>query len=150
MYDLLVHVHSVLRYFVLLVLLLAIVRSFSGWFGKKPYTALDNRLSLFGMVFCHVQLVIGLALYFQNEVVMAALGNMKEAMGDAVLRFWAVEHITTMIIGIALITFGRAKAKRLANNVSKHKFIAIFFTIGLIAILSMIPWPFSKIPGAWF
>jgi L-asparagine transporter-like permease len=62
-------------------------------------------------------------------------------MSDPVVRFWAVEHMSGMLIGIILITIGRARGKRKDTDLAKHKTFAIFYIIGLIIILAMIPWP---------
>lgn len=73
-------------------------------------------------------------------------------MKDAILRFWMVEHLSMMIIGIALITVGRVRLKKLDDDKARHKNVLIFFGIGLLLILSRIPWPFMEIgPNrGWF
>jgi len=55
-----------------------------------------------------------------------------------------------MIIAIALITIGFSLSKRAQESITKFKRVAVFYLLGLIIILSSIPWPF-RIPGAgWF
>ena len=77
--------------------------------------------------------------------------GMGVAMKDAVMRFWLVEHLTGMLIGIALITVGRIAAKKAATDQAKFKKIAVFFTLGLLVILATIPWPFREALGrGWF
>ncbi len=64
------------------------------------------------------------------------------SMKNPLMRFFSVEHITGMIVAIAMITVGYSRAKRMSSDKGKFKSIAIFFTIGLVLILAMIPWPF--------
>ena len=140
MYTGLLHLHSVLRWAVLVFLLIVIVKSFLGWFGNKEYSNGDRKLSLVAVSATHLQVIIGFILYFVSPIVAAALDDMGAAMKNADFRYWAVEHISVMLIATVLITIGSAKAKRAAEAVSKFKTQAIWFTIGLILILSRIPW----------
>ena len=72
-------------------------------------------------------------------------------MKDSAARFWAVEHMTGMIIGILLITLGKSVAKKNFNDALKHKRSAILFTLALVIILLTIPWPFRVgICRPWF
>ncbi len=147
MYSGLQHAHSGLRWLVLLFLLLALVKGISGWLGNKEYTASDRRFALLALIFTHLQLLLGFGLYFMSPKVSFHEGFMKEA----IFRFYSVEHLATMILGIILITVGYSTAKRAATAVAKHKKIAIFYGIGLFLILVGIPWPFREaIGGGWF
>ena len=135
---------------VTVLLLITIIQAFAGWFGQKPFTESNRKLSLFALISVHVQLIIGLILYFISPVVQPALADMGAAMKDPVLRFWAVEHITSMIIGIVLITIGYSTAKRVADDKAKFTRIALFYLIGFVLIMSMIPWPWTKVARGWF
>jgi hypothetical protein len=64
MHTALVHTHSLLRYFVLILLLLVIAKAWMGMKGKKPFGKADNMLSLTLFSVTHTQLLIGLILYF--------------------------------------------------------------------------------------
>ena len=145
----LLHVHSLLRYVLLILLLISIVKAYSGWGGKKSYSPGDRKLALFTVISAHLQLVIGLVLYFISPNVKVALANMSEAMKNPELRFWAVEHIAMMLIAIILITIGSARAKRAATDEGKHKQIAIFFLLALLVIFIAIPWPWKEIARGW-
>ena len=150
MYNGLLHAHSGLRYVVIVLLLITIVQSFVGWFGSKPFTEGNRKLSLFALISVHVQLILGLILYFISPVVQPALADMGAAMQDPVLRFWAVEHINTMIIGIALVTVGYSTAKRATTDKAKYTRLALFYLIGFIVIMSAIPWPGMRVERGWF
>ena len=69
MYTGLLHLHSLLRYVVLLLIVLAIISAFAGWLGKKSYTNGDAKLTLFTMISVHVQFLIGFVLYFMSPLV---------------------------------------------------------------------------------
>lgn len=150
MYTGLLHLHSSLRYVILILLIIAIVQAFQGWLGRKDYLKSHDKMSLYTLIGVHTQLIIGLILYLMSPIVSEALADMGNAMKDANLRFWAVEHITLMLIGIIVITIGRSRAKKAQDPVIKHKRTAIFFLIGLILIIISIPWPFGSVARPWF
>ena len=151
MYEILLRSHSGLRWIVLAVVLGAIFRAFTNMSSGK-FTPLDDKLSLFSLIFAHIQLLLGFGLYFMSPFVKSAMeAGMGVAMKDAVMRFWLVEHLTGMLIGITLITIGRIAAKKAATDQAKFKKIAVFFTLGLLVILATIPWPFREALGrGWF
>lgn len=140
MYTTLIYAHSLLRYVILILLVAAIAKSFSGWLGKKPFTEGTRKLNLFTLIFAHVQLLVGLGVYFMSGEVM--LSNISGAMKEPVLRFFTVEHSAMMIIAIALITVGYSLSKKGKTDEAKHKRAAIFFLLALVIILVAIPWPF--------
>jgi hypothetical protein len=120
--------------------------------SSGKFTALDDKLSLFSLISAHIQLLLGLILYFISPFVKAAMEmGMGAAMKDTVMRFWLVEHIFGMVVGIALITVGRIAAKKATEDKTKFKKIAVYFGIGLLIILATIPWPFREVLGrGWF
>ena len=136
----LAHIHSGLRWIILLLLVLTIFKAFGGWMGKKAYTSGDRKLALFTLIFCHIQLIIGLIQYIVGKYYVGL--ETGDEMAKSVNRFFRMEHSTSMILAIGLITAGYSMAKRASADVNKHKKIAIWFTIGLVLILAAIPWPF--------
>lgn len=136
MYTFLLKFHSGFRYLVLLLLVLTIVQALVGWFGKKPYSETNRKLNLFGLIFAHIQLLVGLILYFYSPFVK--LGEMAATMKDASLRYWTVEHLVMMIFAVVLITVGHSKSKKAADAVLKHRTVAIFYGLALVIILAAI------------
>jgi NADH:ubiquinone oxidoreductase subunit 2 (subunit N) len=132
MYD----VHSILAYAALGLLLLASFNAIFGLSSKKIFKDKDLRLSLFTLIICHIQLLIGLILYFVSPLGADQLGNMK----DAAMRLTSLEHPLINIIALALITIGWSKHKKEESNNGKFKKIAVFYTLGLVLILSRLPW----------
>lgn len=152
MYTGLLHTHSLLRWIMLILLIMTVVRSYNGWKSKRSFTPGDKKLTLFTLIFSHVQLLIGFLLYMVSPIVQSAMEDMGAAMKDPILRFYAVEHILVMIIAILIITVGNAMAKRAANDTDRFKKIFIYFFIGLVLILASIPWPFMQTGAGrgWF
>lgn len=134
----LVHAHSGLRYIVLLLLVIALVNAFANMKSGK-YTKKDKMINLFAMVMLHIQLLIGLVLYFFGDKV----GFSEWITGrTAPSRFFAFEHIALMLFAIVFITLGRKKAENHAMVSYKHKLILRYYGLGLILIFIAIPWPF--------
>ncbi|MBI3510645.1 MAG: cytochrome B [Bacteroidetes bacterium] len=138
--EILQHVHSVLRWALLLLLIMAIVKSFSGWKGKKAFTDGDRKVALFTVIFAHTQLVIGLVLYIMGKWYQHI--DTTDEMVKSVHRFFAMEHSTMMILAIAFITIGSVSSKKASAAENKHKRIFAWFLTALMLILAAIPWPF--------
>ena len=139
MYSTLIIVHNILRWGVLIAGMIAISKAARGLMKKGDFTAADNRSQLIFVMFCHTQLLIGLILYFISPAVDEAFRS-GMVMKNADYRFVAVEHIAVMIIAIALIQTGRTLSKKAADAISKHKIALRYFIIGMVLILSRIPW----------
>jgi membrane protein DedA with SNARE-associated domain len=116
---------------VLLLLLLAIVRAWADWLGKKSYSNGNRLLNLFTMISVHTQLLFGLVLYFVSPLVQFNSQTMKAST----TRYWTVEHLTIMLIAIVLITIGHSKSKKITLPEGKHKTIAIYYTVALLIIV---------------
>lgn len=129
-------IHSTLAYAVLAVLLLATINAFLGLSSKRNFKKSDRSLSLIGLILSHIQLVVGLVLWFVSPIGKAAMGQ----MSNAALRLTAMEHPLINIIAIALITIGWSKHKKEESSNGKFKKIGIFYALGLLLILSRIPW----------
>ena len=148
MYNALLHAHSGLRWVALLLLLFAIFNA-AGRQNSGQYLKKDKMVNLMAMIFLHIQLLIGLALYFMNSRAKISYGE--GWMKNALLRFYGLEHVVAMLLAIILITYGRKKAEKLTNSRDRHRKIMVNYTIGLVLILLSIPWPFRELlGGAWF
>jgi hypothetical protein len=136
MYDLFKQFHSGWAYLAILVVVVAVLNSFVGKMFQKEFTAKDRKIALFALIGVHTQLLIGFVLYFVSPLGAAALGQMKEAS----LRLTSLEHPLINIIAIVLITIGWSKHKKAISSEAKFKSIAVFYLLGLVLILSRIPW----------
>ncbi len=142
MYTTIQFVHSYWAYLTLFTVVIATINAFAGWLGKKEFQPKDFRISLFALLFTHIQVVIGLILLFLSPKGMGAITNngMGAVMKDANLRLFIVEHPLMMIVAVILITIGYSKQKKKLTSAKKFKSLAIFYGIALLLILSRIPW----------
>ena len=144
MYIGLLYLHSFLRWVILVLALIALYKSYAGMTAGKPFTAGDKKTGLFLMIAAHTTLLIGVYQWLVGPWGLKNIENMGfgAVMKDPVARFYAVEHLTGMIIAIVLITIGRGVSKKNIPDGVKHKKTFWFFLIALVIILASIPWPF--------
>ena len=140
MYAILKTVHSYWAYIVLIILTLATLRSLIGFFTKKTFGVSDFRAGLFGLIVSHIQLLIGLILYFVSPWFDQWSQGMGAVMKDAQTRHYLVEHPTINILALVFITLGWSLHKRVAEDSKKFFRIGTFYAIGLVLLLSRIPW----------
>lgn len=140
-YQIFLYLHSWVRWIILILGIIAIIKAYAGWLGQKPYTKGDNGISAAFMGSLHLNLLLGLILYlFLSPFTQTAFQDFGAAMKNSELRFWAVEHISINIIAVVLATVGRSKSKKAVDTIRKHKLSAIFYTIAFILLLISIPW----------
>ena len=129
-------IHSTLAYAVLAVVLIAVINAFLGLSSKRNFTKNDRSLSLVALILSHIQLLVGLVLWATSPLGKDAMSQ----MSNAAMRLTAVEHPLVNIIAIVLITIGWSKHKKEESSNGKFKKIGIFYALGLLLILSRIPW----------
>ena len=125
-YNALKHAHSGWRWVVLILLLYAIYNAFNKKRNSIDYTQGDRKINMFTMVACHIQLLMGLIMYFMNEGIMAAWSNLGMVMKIAPARHMVIEHLFGMLIALTLITIGHSKSKKLTESKAKHNKIFVF------------------------
>src|SRR5574343_477108 len=141
MYNGLVHLHNLLRWIILILLLISLVSAFTK-------NARIQKTSLWLLIIAHSTLVLGLFQWLNGNwgLKLIQTNGFGEVMKDSVQRFWAVEHIAGMLIGIVLITIARGKSKRLNYSAASWLYL-----IALVIILASVPWPFREgIARPWF
>ncbi len=143
MYTGLLHLHNILRWVILILLLIALLQAFTKKGGIQ-------KTSLWLLITAHITLLLGLFQYFNSEkagfILIERVGGFANVMKDSMARFWVVEHITAMILVIVFITIARGKAKKQNFNAAKWLYL-----VALILILATVPWPFREgIGRAWF
>ncbi|MBC5862135.1 hypothetical protein [Flavobacterium turcicum] len=136
MYQFIQKFHSGWAYLALLILVVAVLNALIGKFSGKEFTSKDRKIALFALIAIHIQLLVGLVLYFVSPLGLESLGQ----MSDKALRLTSLEHPLINIIAIALITLGWSKHKKLVSSESKFKTFSIFYGVGLFLILLRIPW----------
>ncbi len=143
--EILQNVHSYLAYVVLAILIIAFVNALTGYVKNREFAfEKDFRISLFALILSHLQLVLGLILYFVSTNGLKAIQELGMGGMNSAARLLALEHPLTNIMAIALITVGWSRHKKTVEPKKKFKSIALFYGLGLLLILSRIPW------GLWF
>ncbi len=140
MYTFTLFLHSWNRWLILVAGIIVLFSAITGLYAKAGYSPFQKKWSLIFLGSLHLQLLVGLVLYFfLSPITMLALSNFGAAMKDPVLRFFAVEHTFVNIIAIALVQTGSILVKRSASSMGKHKRTVIYTGIAFILILAMIP-----------
>ncbi|MEO9870702.1 hypothetical protein [Ekhidna sp.] len=134
MYTFLLHLHSGLRWLILVAVIIAVLKSLVGLFAGSNYSKFDKILAVSFVGLMHLQLVIGLVLYFFYSPFVTY------NMGDPVQRFWSVEHIALMLFAVAAAQVGRSISKKTNDAQVKFRFQSIFFGMSLALMLLGIPW----------
>lgn len=137
----LVHLHNLLRWVVLIALFWAIIKLFLQQDALKVSKVL--------LISAHTTLLLGLYQYFFGPVGFYFIKTMgmAEAMKDKLARFWAVEHIGSMLLAIVLITIGHVKYKK----GGAPKTTLLLYILALLLIMAAVPWPFREgIARPWY
>ena len=134
-------IHSYWAYLAVLLLVIAFVNALIGLTKNKEFSDKDLRISLFTLIVIHIQLILGFIVYYVSPYYerMREIG-MGATMKDAVIRLYTVEHPLMMILAIVFITIGFSKHKKQTTDKGKFKTITIFYGLGLLFVLSRIPW----------
>jgi hypothetical protein len=139
--EILQNVHSYLAYIVLLLLFLAVANAITGLLSNRMFTmGKDLRLSLFTLILSHIQLLVGIILWFISASGFSAIKTLGMGGLNSAARLLAVEHPFVNILAIVLITIGWSRHKKFMEGKKKFKSIALFYGLGLVLILSRIPW----------
>ena len=148
MYAFILAVHNILRWVVLILLILALVRAFWGWFGRREWTSTDRKVGMFYSVSLDVELLLGLILYFVlSPITKLAFSDIGAALANTDLRFFVFEHMLMMVLAVVFAHVGVAAAKRADESIQKHRRTAIWFGLSLLAILLGMPWFRPLLPG---
>ncbi len=130
--------HQYWAYLVLLILVLATFNAVFKTITKKEYEPRDFRVSLFTLIVSHIQLLIGIVLWFAADYFSEM--SMGEIMKNSIMRSNVVEHPIAMILAVVFITMGYSKHKKQLTSTGKLKKIAIFYSIALLLVCAKIPW----------
>lgn len=149
MYDVTLAIHNLLRWAVVLTGLATVVRAAAGLSSARAWTEQDDSASRWFSLSVNVQFLVGLVMYlWVSPLAKTAMADMGAAMKDAALRFWAVEHVTMMILALGLVHMGRARVKKSTGS-GKHKAALIFFGLALLFVVLGTPWPWSGQARPW-
>lgn len=148
MYSFVLAVHNILRWIVLIILIIALVRAFWGWFGKREWDSTDTRVGRFYSISLDIQFLLGIILYFfLSDLTKVVMSNFSAAMSAQEPRFFGIEHVFYMVLAVILAHVGVAAAKRAEESVKKYRRTAIWFSLSLVVILLGMPWFRPLVPG---
>jgi len=133
MYTTILTLHSWLRW---VALLAGVAATFAALRGKA------DRPGLIFMIVLDIQMLLGLVMYLAVSPVMEAIrADFGAAMKDPAARFWAVEHITMMLVAVVLAHVGRVLARKSATPESRNMKLFICFGIATVFMILRTPWP---------
>jgi hypothetical protein len=140
MYTIVLAIHSWVRWLALVAGIGATLAALMGRVQTENSPA--DRWGLFLMMALDIQMLLGLLLYLVLSPNMAPiLENFAAAMKDPALRFWAVEHISTMFVAVILVHVGRVLARKALSPVAKRTRLLVCFGLATLLMMVGIPWP---------
>ena len=145
MYQTLIFLHSCFRWLVVVSLLYAVARAFSGYFSTRVFSKTDNTIRHWTATIAHIQLILGILVYMQSPVIRYFWKHSGEAIKDWETTFFALVHFAIMLIAIVILTIGSALTRRKAVDKDKFRTMLTWFLLGFLLIFIAIPWPFSPL-----
>jgi len=101
-----------------------------------------DRWGLFAMMALDLQMLLGLVLYLAvSPNMQPILDNFGAAMKDPALRFWAVEHLSSMLGAVILAHAGRVLARKAKTADAKRTRLLVCFGLATFLVLLGMPWP---------
>lgn len=143
-YNLLI-LHSVFRWIVLITLFFTFTTLVYKKTQHQTLTQKTFRLLIFCCIILNVQLIIGIFLFSESDLVGLFWQNFNETVKLRQPRFFGLEHPTMMILGIILFNYFTFKSKNKINQIDGVSYFLNRFIIILILILSSVPWSFSPL-----
>ena len=141
MYTFVLLLHSWLRWAALVAGVGATMAAFT---DRAPTAGLGraDRWGLALMAALDLQMLLGLLLYLVLSPTMEAIRqNFGAAMQDRVARFWAVEHISMMLMAVILVHVGRVLARKAKTPEARRTRLLVCFGIATLAMIAATPWP---------
>jgi hypothetical protein len=141
-YGLVLLGHSWLRWLVLalgLALLLVALRGS----GRAPpdWSNGPERLRRGFLGALDTQMLLGIALYaVLSPLPRTGLSDIAGAMANPILRFYTVEHVVGMVVGIAVAHAGSSRAMRW-DGARRYRTLLLTQVLWLLITLASIPWP---------
>jgi hypothetical protein len=131
--SILLGLHNLVRWVVIVLAIVALVRAYRGWLGKRDWMENDRKVGVFFGMAVDIQFLLGLIL-----ILLVGIQN---------LGSFGVDHVIPMIVAVVLIHVGTAMARRASEPVKKHRSAALWFSLAVIIILVAIPWSRPLFPG---
>lgn len=149
MLALAVSVHSLLRWVVLILGVLAVLRAVMSRASGRPWMPVDARAGLLFSLTLDLQFLVGLVLFLKSPITVMGIHELGVTMTSRVLRFFTIEHPIMMLAAIVMVHVGRTRIRRAATDAQRHRRALVFFGLGLLLIVAGIPWPFLPYGRPW-
>ena len=141
-FGLVLGIHSILRWLVVLLGVLAMGRALAARAGGRAWSPADTGLGRAFVIGLDVQALVGSVLFgVFSPSVAGAMANLTLVMQSRTFRFWLIEHPVAMLAALALAHVGFARARRV-GGVEAQRRAALFYTLAVLLVLAAIPWPF--------
>lgn len=141
MYSIILAIHNIVRWVVLIIGVVALVRVYVGFLGNRDWGELDRRLGIFFSSAVDIQLLLGIILYFfLSPITRTIFSEFSEAMSSAGIRFFVLVHPFYMILAVVFAHLGSILPRRVDESRAKFARAAIWFTLAFAVIMLGIPW----------
>lgn len=141
-FGFLLSIHSLVRWFILVALILILIKSYKGLKLGQPFSKFDRNLRKYTPILGWVQFILGCLLYSKSAFVSYFFEHFPETLSQREIRFFGIEHSSIMPIAILVLTLGAIKSIKQCNNTTAYKIWFRWTLISFILIISSIPWSF--------
>jgi hypothetical protein len=148
MYPVVLGVHNLARWVVIAAGVWAVVRIWSGWVRRSPWTDGHARAARLFTGALDLQFLVGLVLYlFFSPLTREAFRDLGAAMRDAPVRYFVVEHVVIMFAAIVVAHIGAGRVRRARTDAAKFQQAALWLGVALAAVLGFVPWARPLVPS---
>lgn len=131
--------HSLVRWALLAVALVTLVRTSSSLSGKRAWSKEDDQFSVALVGLGDLQLLVGLVVMGLSALPKVAVSQ--GLFSNETLTFFTLVHPLAMVVAIVLLHLGRVRLKRAPEGFARHglwrRTTAVFLGMAVLAI----PWP---------
>jgi hypothetical protein len=135
--------HSFLRWAVLALFAAVLVRAVLARRRALPWTPTDERVHRALLSAADLQFALGVWLYLvASPITSAFLAGPRAAMKVTALRFFGIEHVLAMVLGVVVLHVGRIRSKRETDPARRHRRVFRWTLAAFLLVLIGVPWPF--------
>jgi hypothetical protein len=139
-YLFLLHLHGLLRWFILLSGTVLLAGCLIGTLGKIAFRPLGRFLFLLYVSLLDIQFLVGVLLSLTSPLVRIFWNDMASGMKQHDPRFFAMEHPTLMIVALILAHIGAIRSKRAEDQRKACSTALLWGGLSFLLILAGIPW----------
>jgi Na+-driven multidrug efflux pump len=149
-YAVVLFAHSYVRWALVALVAVVLVRALLGWRGARVWARADERLHVALVACANLQFTLGVVLYlFLSPFSHAFFDDPAVAVKVAALRFFGLEHPVMMLIAVALVHIGRARSRKAATDALRHRRVFATTLAALVVLCLALPWPFTDYGRPW-